>query len=149
MDEIFTYIRLENDRERVIVNCFMDGVRMPARKLSAEDSEFIGQGPYTQSQKLWAARMAYRKEALQNQRVDNLQVRQDKQGRYWVRCRIDGVQQLSSEMSAEEANSFRRGLVTQRELAMHHYSSVLQNDRGQVLDRSERMGRTLSLKHKI
>lgn len=149
MDEIFSYIKLEDDRGRIVVNCRMDGVRMPARKLSVEHSEFIGQGPYTDTQKLWAARMAYRQDALRNQRVDNLYIRQNQHGKYMVRCRIDGVQQLSSEISNADAYAFKRGMITERELAMTYYSSVLQNDRGEVLDRNEGRNMNRSLKQKI
>lgn len=148
-NEIFTDISLEPVTDRrtgetaIQVNCRMDGVRMPVRKLSPKDTLFIGEGPYTSEQQLWAARLAYRKEMRRNQRVQNLYIRRDKDGNFLVRCRIDGVQQLSSQLTRNEVEMIKRGLMTERELVDRHYSNVLMNDRGRVLD--ENVTRNLSM----
>lgn len=148
-NEIFTDISLEPVTDRrtgetaIQVNCRMDGVQMPVRKLSPKDTLFIGEGPYTSEQQLWAARLAYRKEMRRNQRVQNLYIRRDKDGNFLVRCRIDGVQQLSSQLTRNEVEMIKRGLMTERELVDRHYSNVLMNDRGRVLD--ENVTRNLSM----
>lgn len=153
-NEIFSNVRLkmlDNDitaEPCIQVNCCMDGIEMPMRKLSPKDSHFIGTGPFTYEQKLWAARMAYRKEMRRNQRVQNLYIRKDKDGNYMLRCKIDGVQQLSSQLTRTEVDMIRRGLMTERELVNRHYSRVLMNDQGRVLDESATRNLTLGLSHK-
>lgn len=148
-NEIFTDISLQPVTDRrtgetaIQVNCRMDGIQMPVRKLSPKDTLFIGEGPYTSEQQLWAARLAYRKEMRRNQRVQNLYIRRDKGGNYLVRCRIDGVQQLSSQLTRNEVEMIKRGLMTERELVDRHYSNVLMNDRGRVLD--ENVTRNLTM----
>ena len=155
MDDIFDDIRLylDNDsldgNERLRVYCKMDGVEMPMRKLSPKNTQFIGKGPYTKEQKLWAARMAYREEMKRNQRVKNLYLRKNNDGRYAVRCVIDGKQQLSSVLTPAEVNMLKRGLMTERELVDRHYSSVLQNQLGQVLDQHESRGLSLKMSQKL
>ena len=153
-NEIFSNISLQADTDRVTgepaiqVNCRMDGIRMPARKLSPKDSRFIGPEPYTYEQQLWAARLAYRKEMRRNQRVQNLYIRRDRDGNYLVRCKIDGVQQLSSQLTRTELDLIKRGLMTERELVDRHYSSILMNDRGRVLDENVTRNLTRGISHK-
>lgn len=153
-NEIFSNISLQADTDRVTgepaiqVNCCMDGIRMPARKLSPKDSRFIGPGPYTYEQQLWAARLAYRKEMRRNQRVQNLYIRRDRDGNYLVRCKIDGAQQLSSQLTRTELDLIKRGLLTERELVDRHYSSILMNDRGRVLDENVTRNLTRGISHK-
>lgn len=150
-NEIFTDISLQPVTDRrtgetaIQVNCRMDGVRMPVRKLSPKDTLFIGEEPYTSEQQLWAARLAYRKEMRRNQRVQNLYIRRDKDGNFLVRCRIDGVQQLSSQLTRNEVEMIKRGLMTERELVDRHYSNVLMNDRGRVLDENVTRNLTMGL----
>lgn len=153
-NEIFTDISLQPVTDRrtgetaIQVNCRMDGVQMPVRKLSPKDTLFIGEGPYTSEQQLWAARLAYRKEMRRNQRVQNLYIRRDKDGNYLVRCRIDGVQQLSSQLTRNEVEMIKKGLMTERELVDRHYSNVLMNDRGRVLDENVTRNLTMGISQK-
>ena len=152
MDDIFSEIMLKKDeslKDSLVVGCKMDGIRMPVKKLSPKDTLFIGTGPdFDDSQKLWAVRMAYRGEMKRNQRVQNFYIRQDKEGNYLARCRIDGVQQLSEKITPTEAKMYERGLMTERELVNRYYQTVLQNDRGRVLDESTSRNLTLSISQK-
>lgn len=153
-NDIFSAISIneqtdEKGQKNLLVKCLMDGVPMPVRKLQATDALFIGAGPcYTDAQKLWAARMAYRKDMARNQRVQNLYVRQDGRGDWYVRCKIDGRQMISSQMTRTEVDMYRRGLLTERELVDRHYASVLKDSRGQILDRSESRNLTLGISQK-
>jgi len=153
-NDIFSVINIneqtdERGQKSLLVSCLMDGVPMPVRKLQATDALFIGDGPrYTDAQKLWAARMAYRKDMQRNQRVQNLYVRQDGRGDWYVRCKIDGRQMISSQLTRTEVNMYKRGLLTERELVDRHYASVLQDERGQTLDRSESRNLTLGISQK-
>lgn len=153
-NEIFSDITLQSHKDKVTgepyiqVSCCMDGITMPVRKLTPKDSRFIGQGPFTWEQKLWAARMAYRKEMRRNQRVDNFYIRKDNAGNYLVRCKIDGVQQLSSQLTRTEVDMIKRGLMTEREIVDRHYSSILMNDLGRKLDENVSRNLTMGLSHK-
>lgn len=154
-NDIFSNISLHQGTDTITgepfiqVHCLMDGLPMPIRKLSPKHSRFIGQGPgYTPEQKLWAARLAYRKDMRKNQRVSGLYIRKDKNGNYLVRCKIDGAQQLSSQLTRTEVDMIRRGLMTERELVDRHYSSILKNDLGRVLDETVTRNLTLGISHK-
>ena len=151
MDDIFSDITLTaqcpdnrpDGLPQFIVSCKMDGVDMPARRLTPKQTVFIGPGPHSRQQRLWAARMAYRDEMRRNQRVQGLYIRKDRDGGYLVRCRIDGAQQLSSRLTRNEVDMLRRGVMTERELVERHYSRVLQENTGKVLDRTG--GRNITL----
>lgn len=155
MDEIFSNIRLvpeENSatKEKTIwVHCCMDGIDMPSRRLSPKDSHFIGEGPYNRTQELWAARMAYRNEMKKNQRVQNFYIRKDRDGNPLIRCRIDGVQQLSSQITRTEADMYRRGQMTERELVQRYYTHALELELGQNVEDSVSRNLTRSISQKM
>ena len=145
-EEIFiTNIELHKKGNGTLsVKCEMDGVPLPVRELTKEESKAINNVQDENQKKELAARIAYRQELSRNQRVDRFTMRQDPNGDYKLRCKIDGKWEMSKPISRQFAHFYKIGAITERDMVKIYYGDVLKHERGQ----QQAKGLSLSLSQK-
>lgn len=147
---IFSFIQLRTDeRGSLYVKAYLDEKNMPEKKMEEWEKEAILNVKDEKEKEELAARMAYRHEMNKNQRVSNVHIRQDPDGSYKIRCRIDGKWEMSKQLSSQDRYLYQMKIINERKLVERYYMETLKLSRQENLNRSEHKSLSISLTQKI